>query len=361
MKKKNIISFLLAISILLSCSLCVSAQSSNEMTAEKAEKILLGFDLDQEYVLTMDANEKINFAKSLLDNPESLEVSESISHIDEIAAAEQIVNSTDEELIALGATKEEIRSMRQVITNLKDKSDEQLKKEFDKTSEQVKLLRMAIEPNEDYYQKELTGTVVSTSGDISTSQLYFSISKYNNSTNANPVSSRVTTYFRWDKSPWFYLDDDIAISWGGNLNSKDFSRSYYGASMQQGTDSYKTMNKLISSTTGIGNSYYPNSSWVTSRVREHLVSTGIVYNHNMELEMNDIIMYKVKSGYTYQTLYQTRSEGKETKAVARYAHKVFSVYWNSISINTSGSAGFGISLGFGYDYSPLVEANPLKY
>lgn len=66
------------------------------------------------------------------------------------------------------------------------------------------------------------------SGSISSTKLFFSISKVTNSTKKPDYNIKVT--YKWSKPYyWEIFSDKIAVAWGGNLNVKRISSNaeYY--------------------------------------------------------------------------------------------------------------------------------------
>ena len=350
---KKIISFIL-ITCVCCCTVNLSAEVRNsdlspiKVTGDNANSILSDFGYEEAFIVDLMEEEKINLATAILQNPDNVQVVQTVNHIDEISALEYIVNTTDEELTNQGMDQTELSYIRDNIENLRSMSDEQLKEKYKRNDEQVKLLRMALNENDNYYNKEITGTAVTSSGSITVSEMDFSLTKYDNrSSTCKPVSYRVLIHFNWNVIPLFAMRDEIGLSWGGNLNSMDISREYF--------DSYDRQFCKTGTETDYRRETTFNKKGALSGLTQ-TPNTGILFWHEGASLLIEDTRSEINRGYLYVTLYQNQRQNYDTKALTRYGHKVFAP---SVSMKLTSLPD--IELGWGYDYTDNQPEVTLTY
>lgn len=300
-------------------------------------------------VIDMREDEKLNLAQAVIDDPNGIFIEKHITQFDEIAYIEKIVNLSDEELISQGMSKEDINEFRIQIKVLNDTSDEKFRDQYQKSDEQIKLIRMALEPDSNYSEKELSGNVVTSSGSITTSEMNFYVTGYNNAaTTGHPISYRLYSYFDWLSMPLLHMRDEICLTWGGGLNSKDIVRDYYD---DWGNNFYKT---------GVDTDYRKTTTFTSSGELSGLTQTinnGIVFwLETCSVNLGEDLAF-MDHGYNYVTIYNLSKQTKATKALARYGHRVISFSVSSFSFTSIPS----INVGSGYDYTYEDEYNPINY
>ena len=65
-------------------------------------------------------------------------------------------------------TKENLSTYRKDIEHLRSLTNEQLKEEYNATDESIKILKMALTENEQFYQKPLSGNIARCCNNIPT-------------------------------------------------------------------------------------------------------------------------------------------------------------------------------------------------
>lgn len=341
MRKKFLktVSSTLAGVMLLTCMLSASAAGEAPVVATKqnAEQILVDFGMDKEQAAEMDAEEKMNMAKAILRNPETVQMTDSVVNFDRIEELETVVNASDEMMIDAGLSKDEITYYRNQAEELNEMSDQELAKNYHADATEVKMIRMALEPDESYIQnkKELKNTVTSSST-ISSSTLTLSLSSYDNSSSTcKKVSYRVSGYYRWKSEPLFKSEDQLGIAWGGGLAQMDHKRVY---NRSMGRTTTLTVNGTGSSNTAV------------SRI-EQTTNAGLIHYFALQIGTgsNARPVEKYMSGYTHVTIYQTKRDGKSADLIGKYAHKILTITGAGLSVSKSGaSASFSTSSGYDY-------------
>lgn len=244
----------------------------------------------------------------------------------------------------MGGDLESIVNTRKELIASTNKSVEQISQEKDVSLTEAKYYKKAIEKglsdvtNETYKK---TNNLVTASGSISTSKL-----KYEQK--VTPKSTKLPNYqvklsFIWD-SPFTLIrfTDEVVVAWGGGLNTKNetYLVNYYNCGSKW-TTKYKT-NKMSKKTT-------PNTG-IEFSFPQAVATPQTITNNTHAL---------AKSGEIEFVLYQTKKEGKDTKIVSRYCHRVISVGSASIGISASGP-NVSISIGGAWDTSPEKD-NIIKY
>ena len=201
---------------------------------------------------------------------------------------------------------------------------------------------MALTENEQFYQKPLSGNIVTTSGDITTTEMDFSLTVSDNrSSTCKPVSYRIITYFNWKYHYITHSTDEVAVGWGGSCNSTNLSRTlYYGHNNQS--------KKIYSGSSS--NDVYDDTGRIISRSTE-TINQGILTSIECGANANYTDYYNcLKKGYIYTTIYKNNKDNFSTKVLARYGHLVPHIGF-SASMSFGGAPGISIGLGYGYDYT----------
>ena len=355
--RKRYFTFIIAVSIFLTCitnTLATEISESNEpvqATAENADEIIMDYGYSENEVELMPADEKLSLAKAIVRNPEYVSVTSTVKAFDELSEIEFFVNLDTPQLLELGIPEDSIQECKNLIEELKQMSDEQLKENYQISDEKVKLCRMALEPDENYYLKDVE-TPVTTSGTISTSYMTFKLSKYSNSYNCNPaVSYRVFTYFEWLNEPFFQSKDEVGITWGGNLAQKNHRRVIHTATKPPDR-------ARVVTTEGTANSTFdfPPFGFTCDGI-DIAVNQGLKNWFYKEMyDGPNGYQARVKAGYTYVTIYQNKAQGYAADLAATYAHATYSLGWSGISFSKSG-ASVGFTPQSGFDYSSTLHEN----
>lgn len=339
MKRKNILSLILAISISLCSIFNVSALSNEEtLTNEQVDKILLDFGYDKDIIDIMTGKQEL--AEMILSEPESVTMNSSVSEFNELQYLEFIVNNTDDELIDYGMKQEEVEKNRALIEDLRNTSNGDLSKKLHRSNVDIKLVKMAIEPNDEYSNEYILNNNISTSGTIGTNKLTFVMTAIKNSRNTGKaLSYRVEADYKWNSWPIMMEMDQIAFAWGGDLATLGWSSTIH-------------MQDMV-----FHNNYKLRQAY---RVDENPINTGLKFQiktwescsniGHMLLAGGDCCRFAEK-GSVFFTLYQNSADrNRPTKISAYYGHKVLVVSSAGITISDSGLS-FGINLGWGFDYS----------
>lgn len=322
-----------------------------------AKVVKTGLQLDEETLIeagftketadALESEERDEIVKELRTDSKLVDIKTSIMETDCLADIENLLSYSDKELLASGATQESINEARADIENLSKMSDKEIMKNYDMTETEVKLLRRAIirgkqpkyiNPGDIKNINEL----VTASGSLSSSTLYYTQRVSNKSTKKSPIY-KVTCSYSWSRPYYLAIyKDEIAVAWGGALDTKAIKTSakYYnwkcfGMSWQSSFSS-NTMSKDQTPQAGIEFSF-PQS------VKSY-------YYKNRP---------KTKKGSATVTLYQTKKQGYKTKVVSRYCHRTLRLYGTSISISASGPSA-SISIGSAWDKSSQ-KASTISY
>ncbi|MCL2343636.1 MAG: hypothetical protein FWC62_07045 [Firmicutes bacterium] len=350
---KALFSLLIAVCLAFSCFISVfatEAESSEvpiKATAENADQILLDFGMDSDFVAGMAVNEKIDLAQAVLTNPETVGYITTRSESDEVSVIEWVVNSTDVQLLQSGMNKDDLKMYRKTINDLQKMTFKELKDKYGKgrSDEAIKMVMMALKPNKDYTNKKVDSNVVTSSGDIASTQLSLTRTVYDNrTTTGKPVSFRASVNYNWIQMPFFFLNDEIAIAWGGSLDVTDI----YRTDIYQWTDN-AGLHSVTLSASGTTSAYDCLGKVSSTAVISNNI--GLLCKHQ-EAENNG--MGTAKCGYVYATLYKNTSNTNfATKILAQYGHRVPAVTNTSLSFKS----GPAITLGTGMDYSQQIYYN----
>ena len=333
----KIISLLVVLTIIVSSgTITAFANEMNSLNDEVLNDNFLSGD-DQDDLFAEQTKE----SNTSTDNAT---VTTSILEVDNLTEIENFLKCTNEELVGMGGDLESIVNTRKELIASTKKSVEQISQEKDVSLTEAKYYKKAIEKglsdvtNETYKK---TNNLVTASGSISTSKL-----KYEQK--LTPKSTKLPNYqvklsFIWD-SPFTLIrfTDEVVVAWGGGLNTKNetYLVNYYNCGSKW-TTKYKT-NKMSKKTT-------PNVG-IEFSFPQAVATPQTITNNTHAL---------AKSGEIEFVLYQTKKEGKDTKIVSRYCHRVISVGSASIGISASGP-NVSISIGGAWDTSPEKD-NIIKY
>ena len=197
------------------------------VTEENADQILLDFGVVPSQVKDMPTNEKLSMAQAIVLNPNKVSYVKTTNLIDEISYIEKVVNSTDEELLAAGITQEELTNNRKIISAMQNMSEQELLDTYKTNPEQIKMLKKAVTPNDKYQEKVLSGNIVTTSGEITNTEMDFILSSWEYNPDCKAVSYYVQVFFEWNYHYIWHDTDEIALTWGGNFVNTDINRLFF--------------------------------------------------------------------------------------------------------------------------------------
>lgn len=310
-----------------------SGNGNESATLTKYEMVLQEAGFDANSLSNMPNDKKIKIAESILNDPSSVEIRKEILHIDNIAIFEYYTNTEDSELIKNGLSIDEIRKIRNSLNEINSLTKEQFKDRYSSGDEEYKIIKKALTKNPNYKAKKDQNNIVTTSGTISSSDLYYYMTKSTISTSHPEYDFYI--YFDWTK-PYFndIFDDTVAAAWGGNLNVKNINSyvDYYRGTYWDG--SY--------------GGYYGSSAMNYTQTP----NMGIVFTFPQHYGDSVIGDYRqAKSGWIQYTLYQTQFQGYETNAISKYCHKIVALSFGGVSIAKGGS-GVQINTNTNYQTSP---------
>lgn len=314
--KVKIVSALLAITMIFLCgNVTVFALEDKEAYTRETEEVLF-----TEY------------------QQENVEITTLPMEVDMLAEIEAFFMCSEDELLAMGATKEKIDKTREELLYYYGLRDSDLADKLKINKTEASMFKKAIEAGLKSNGKKCTNkNSVSASGSITSSEMKYTQKVTNNSTLTNP-SYGVQLSYEWKEVyELAVLDDKIAVAWGGGLNLKNFSSSvlYYD---------WKDIG-------GSFGKYYTRRSMT----KEETIQAGVELEFPQSVYKDFLSpMPKTKDGYAQFTLYQTKFQGYDTKVISRYCHKVISIGGGSIEISVAGPA-VSLDVGYGYDKTAQAE------
>lgn len=331
---RGTVAFLLSLTIITaSMSFWVEATSQTVPSEEEAEVILQrhGFPA---IIKKMDVQQKIDLARMILKNPDAVHVSGGISHFDELAEVEAFTNLSDQELRNKGISQKEIETNRKNVEAILSATDEELMREYGRSHEEIKLIRMAMTPSEEYCNKELDGNIVTSSGYIADSSLGFYLIDASDLTVNHPCT-HLAVVFEWLKEPVLALEDEMVVAWGGGLHSQNISLNCYIApnflkkyNLPLDSDYPTTVPYNIEKTPDCGLKYV----------------IDIQYGNRFICGIGNLTIYK-----------NTPRIKDDTEVIAQYAHETISLN-GGITISATPSITIGWN-GLGFSYSPQRHVN----
>lgn len=319
---KLVCSIVMSITILFAMLCPVCATSDDVMNSLQAEKVMISFGYPEDMIDILNSKDKIKMAKQMIAAPESVQVDVISVPIDELYWIELIANTTDEELLNMGLSAEDIQINRDNIRQISFLSDAELRDFYGKSEMEIKLLKLAADKKENYKQpRSVLDENKVTISEISTTTLTYVQTVISNTRNTNkPVSYSVNISFEWKNHPTVtFLKDKIGVNWGCDLDSMAASGS-------------------IRFTGG-------NTSSTRATEIEVVPNQGLIFTF-WQRAVNGFGWDIIKSGTIGFIVYQDKKQNLSTKIVSRYGHGIASV--------TGGDVSFGgpsVSFSTGYDQS----------
>lgn len=308
------------------------AKDNNELS--DVDQLLEQSGFDSETLVGMSYKDKKDIADAIRKDPDSVEISNTILNVDNLSTFEYFTNTEENELVKDGFNDDEIKEIKRKLNFIDSLSEGEMEKQYSLSSSEYKMIKQSLKKNPNYKPKKDFGEKkVTTSGNIATTKMSFSMSKVNKSTTTAPSYNMTVTY-NW-LSPYFMdiFSDNIGVSWGGGLNSKNISSTanYYSGNWYTGK--YST--------------FKYNTSWS----KQETPNKGIVFSTP---QSRAVATQQNKTGTIKFTLYQTKFKGYDTKVLAQFAHKTLAV--NNITISGSPS----ITIGTGFDKS-AQKSSTIRY
>lgn len=318
---KIILSTTLTIAMMFSVFISSYAVSSDINSLTKSEEILVSFGYPKDMLNLLSENEKNEMAIEMTNEPASVKIDVTTVHFDELYWIEFIANASDEELFKKGLSLEEININRNNIRDLRELSYSELKEIYDRSDEEIKLLKIAATPKENYQEpKEITNKNKVTISQISTTTMTYATTVTNNSSiTKKPVSYAVKITFNWKTHPAItFLKDKIAATWGCNLNSMS----------ENGTITF----------TGNGGS-------TRSPEIEVEPNRGLVFSF-WQRAVNGLGWDLLKSGTINFTVFQNSKQNLSAALVTQYGHGILTITGGGVSFGSGADVGIDFAVGF---------------
>lgn len=214
---------------------------------------------------------------------------------------------------------------------------------------EIELLKKAVESGEQILEgnKKVThkdtDCMVTASGSITSSEMEYTQTVTNKSTEKKP-KYKVAISYTW-KSVYALavFDDEIAVAWGGGLN----------LSKASGTAKYYDWSS-------IGGKY---KSYVREKKmeKEETIQAGIEFIFPQSVDGKHWYSNKAKTkdGSCKFTISQSKLQGYKSKVISRYCHRVIAVKGFSIGIDCSGASA-GLDIGSAWDKTSQ-KSSQIKY
>lgn len=347
-KARKIISMCVAL-ILVSTthsSLLARAQSNSDNKASRGKMIetLVDNGYAQETAEALDES-KLEEIYGYIADGTMMDISTCSMEVDTLSEIENYLSCTEEELLDLGLTEDEIDGCDEQISDLLSMSNKELKQNFSLSNTEVKALRLAeengIENRENHIvdNKKINNEVCA-SGALTSSDIKYTQSVANQSTSKKPKYV-VNLSYAW-KYVYFYgcFDDKIAVAWGGKLNSmSEVGTAYY-------------------------TEYDPNyMTWIDSIAKKRMegepkINKGYIFKFPQSYGQGNhsSVPGKTKTGFATCTLYNDRFRNLSTKILSQYCHAV--IGWNhSISIGAPLSGEISITPSSDYEVTQKRQTN----
>lgn len=282
---------------------------------------------------TMKDAQKLELASKIETCPEAVSIHTVVSSIDELSALESLANATDEQLRNSGLSEEDIVVNQQVVERIRAMTNEELAEYYGRSDEEIKLLRMAMEQQEDFQSPrhiEEVDKVTISASTISTSTLKYAWVIYDNrSETGKAVSYFVHIGFQWMSDPIVsVLKDKIAISWGCDLDSMSESCEVILRGPEQ--NSPRTAQMEVVPNKGLIFTFWQRAS------------------HGLFFDL-------ISSGYAACTVFQNSRRNLSARIISQYGHGVFTITGGGVSIG-GGDAGVSIDFGFGFRESNQLSS-----
>lgn len=337
--KKNVINILILTTIFSSP---VSAFAENN-NLDNEKEILLTHGVNFNIVDVMDDHDILDLSKSISENPDNVSIENSILTTDNISFIEDFVSKSDDELLDLGFSEDEINTIDKDLAELKEMTIEDIEDIENLSSTEYHVIQELLEEDFEDFETIPEDEKVTSSGTISTSTLSYTMMRTNKSTSTQPIYD-ITGVFDWKQSYFMFgKTDSIAFAWGGNFNNRNTSSNLtYGV---------KTTS----------NGWAPNTRVKVNTLKNQKASakdypnSGLVFNFPQSKNMLTD-SWRVRSGTVKTQLFQTKKYGNSAKITSQYAHA--KVGASGVSISSKGLPG--ISFGGSYDTSPQRATNVIN-
>ena len=319
----------------------VEADNDNKVTvtSENAEQILLEFGADQEMIDIMSEDEKLSMAYAVITNPELVQMISQEIKVDEFAAINKICNYTDKDFIENGYTQDEITEVKEQINILKSMNDAEIIEQTGFEQKHVDRLRVAMELTEEQYTnyKSIRNTdAVDKKDDLDDGTIHLWFNLFPTTAMCTPVCYNVQLMYSWDGFVWFKENDQIGISWGGEIDATNYRchAAYQGVGISSMYDN-------------VVERYYNDPIKIFPQA-------GVLWEFPFtEKILDGPYTRTLQFGSASCWIYQNVKENKATTVTATYAHQTLSITGAGISVSSNGvSASLSVSAGYN-EHGPL--------
>jgi len=335
--KKRIISGILTMLIIITLLQTSVLAGDKDDSDANTNSILIEYGYTDGTLQALPNDDKNKIADMLRSSSDKVAISTHVMEVDTLTEIEMFLSFTNDELLSMGMSQNEIDFNQAGIQKVIEMTDENLKNECGKDDLDIKLFRKAVENgkniNENQKEKDtkIFKNKVVASGSLSSSFLTISQGTVDNSTSDAP-EYRVVASYSWDRVPFWNFNDSVCIAWGGGFNTDAVSGSvsYYYA-----VDG------------GYTGDQYIFGGYADSREMdiEQIPQSGVKYSFEESFHTDNLNPSQNKNGYAALTLYQTQYQGYDTLVTSQYAHREWG--WDGgISLSES-----GISFNFGGDFT----------
>lgn len=169
-------------------------ESVNEITEK--EKALIDFGFLLSTIEDLPAEEIDDIYLRIMEDPDSISVSNSVISVDNLEIIELYANIDDETLLELDLIEEdELEKINEKLEELSNLSEEEFIEQYESTPVEYKLVQMALEENPEYnFSEFFEEDLVTSSGSIANSKMTFSLTVKNNSTETRPDYDVTASY-----------------------------------------------------------------------------------------------------------------------------------------------------------------------
>ncbi len=335
--KKQVLSIILTVSIVISAHVSMvfaeNVTSNNEFNASNCNAILEKAGFNATVISDMDNDKKNKISESIVNNPSSVQVNSTVLNVDNLAIFEYYTNTQDTDLLKNGVSSDDIKKVRANLDQLNSLSPEQFKEKYSVSTADYKMIKKSLTKNPNYKLKK-SNNLVTTSGTISSSTLYYNMSVTNKSTSTAPYYSLYMGYSWYSTYFTDLFTDYLAVAWGGGLNAKNVEAKasyYYG--------------NYFTSWGSFENTY----NWSQQQTPQ----VGIVFS-TPQMRGDVFSERQNRCGYVSMDLYQTKFQGYDTNVVSQFCHSVLTVNGGSVSVGYK--TGYAtINVGTGFDTTPQIS------
>ena len=282
-------------------SFIISGYAFENTTSLSQRSMLEEIGLSDAIIDVMPTEDILQLLSIYQECPEKLHVYSSKVIFNPLEKIAEYMSMSNNEKLKSGLTEDDILQVNQQILELQEMSDEDL-------------ISLGVPENEvNMYRQTLqSGIVPYGQGDITSSEMDFSLVAYDTPDSEGP-SIQAFVYFNWIK-PFVLREfrDKIIVAWGGNLAFESYSAAV----------TYKV---------------YSGGNWgavsSTQQVDYYADLSNINGSGYYLFDQSDNISNRAQYGRFAFSLEQRGYENKYTNLIVQYAHQVFAITGGSVGIS----------------------------